>query len=543
MSNPDVNSGENPAQNLSFLPGPSDGEPRLVRNTAKIGTGLVFSRLLGLARDICLAMALGGGWVADIFLVAFRIPNFTRRIFYEGSVALVFIPFFNKLRLQQGLQEAFAFGRAAIWQFLTIALVFALLCIYASDSLALILAPGFADSPMLIELAGKLMQISFMYLPLVVVATLVSGMLLALERYTGPSVSLTCVNIAMIFAGVVAINGNYNGYRAAEIFCYGLLAGGVLQIFIQLPRLYKEGFRLFGKFSFHSRESRSFARSAPQAVFGSAAYQLGVVISMLMASFLGEGNVSALYFAERIIELPMAVAGIALGLVSINSFTRLTLRGRKGELNCQLGKVLSIGLFFSLPATFGALALAWPIMAALFGHGSFSNATLELTVTALVFYAPLLPALVMARPMLAALNAGGKAFFTMLLAICSLALLVLCNLLLFNFTSLGLEAVTISSNVSVWFNTLGLALMLRRTGVCSLHTPFFPWNSFFHYLVFSLAMGGLLILMQYGADLAGLGSVARAALGVPLGIFIFFILCGLFYPQDLNVLRRAFSRR
>ena len=131
----------------------------------------------------------------------------------------------------------------------------------------------------------------------------------------------------------------------------------------------------------------------------------------------------------------------------------------------------------------------------------------------------------------------------MLLAICSLALLVLCNPLLFNFTSLGLEAVTISSNVSAWFNTLGLALMLRRTGVCSLHTPFFPWNSFFHYLVFSLAMGGLLILMQYGADLAGLGSVARAALGVPLGIFIFFILCGLFYPQDLNVLRRAFSRR
>ncbi|MDR1126201.1 MAG: murein biosynthesis integral membrane protein MurJ [Deltaproteobacteria bacterium] len=542
MSNPDFTAGESPSQNLTLLPGRPEGGARLVRNTAKIGAGLVFSRLLGLLRDVLLAMTLGGGWVADIFLVAFRIPNFTRRIFYEGSVALAFIPYFNKLRLQQGPAEAFAFGRAAIWQFLAIALVFALLCIYASDSLALILAPGFADSPMLIELAGQLMRISFMYLPLVVVATLVSGMLLALERYTGPSISPACVNIAMIFAGVLVITGRYSGYRAAEIFCYGLLAGGALQILIQLPRLYKEGFRLFGKFSFHSRESRSFARSAPQAVFGAAAYQLGVVISMLMASFLGEGNVSALYFAERIIELPLAVAGIALGLVSVNSFTRLALRGHKDELNRQLGKVLSLGLLFSLPATFGALALAWPIMAALFGHGSFSNYTLDLTVTALVYYAPLLPALVMARPMLAALNACGKAFFTMLLAICSLALLVGCNLLLFNFTSLGLEAVTISANVSVWFNTLGLALMLRRTGVCSPRTPFFPWKSLLSYLAFSLVMFGLLILTQYGAVQAGLGGVARAALGVPLGLLVFFALCGLFYRQDLGLLKRAFSR-
>ncbi|MDR2892774.1 MAG: murein biosynthesis integral membrane protein MurJ [Deltaproteobacteria bacterium] len=533
-----------------------DESAKTVRNAAKVSFGVLFSRLLGLVRDISLAYVLGGGWLADIFLAAFRIPNFTRRLVYEGAVAMAFLPFFSKLRLQKGDAEAFAFGRAAVAQFLIVALVIAMICIYASQSIAVILLPGFAEDYLAIELAGELMRITFFFLPLVVAAALISGMLLALERYLVPSISTACVNVGMIAAAVFAVFAGYSGYAAARILCYGLLAGGLLQILLQLPALRQAGFSVFGRVAFYSSETRSFFRKAPQTVFGSASYQLGVVITMIMASFLGQGNVTALYFAERILELPLAVVGIALGTASLGNFSSLVLQGERRELALRMREVIAMGLCFSLPAAVGCLALALPIMGAFFAHGAFGDHSLDLAVRALIFYTPTLPAIVLSRPLLAALNAAGRAGTTMFVAALSLLVLVGASWLLLSF--MDIEAITIGASISAWFNTIALALLLRRSKVCAAgrdmgQAPvcgpgdepgkwpgFFPWKSLVCYLAYSLIMLGVLIFMQYAADYLGMGYIPRLLLGVPLGAAVYLLLCRIFRSPELALLRRSF---
>jgi putative peptidoglycan lipid II flippase len=510
----------------------------IVINAAKFSGGLMISRLLGLGRDMLLAYVLGGGWVADIFLAAFRIPNFVRRVFYEGALYMPFLPLFNSIKLKQGKEEAFAFARAVIFRVLILALILALLCKYASHAIALLLVPGFAAESGLLTLAGSLMEITFFYLPFVALATLLACMALAFEHYIATSISPACLNLTMIFAGLYAWFGGHGGYEAARIFCYGVLAGGVLQVLIQLPAMYREGFRFFGKMSSRSAEARSFSIHAPQAVFGASFYQAGAVVAMLMASFLGEGNVSALYFAERILEFPLAFVGIALSTASMSNFTALVVQERKAELTLFLRRVLSLGLCFSLPATFGLIALAAPVSSAIFGHGSFSSTTLERTTSALIFYAPLLPAAVMSRPLLAVLNAGGKSFSTMCAALLSLGVLVLMTLLLFAF--LDLEAVAISASAAAWVSVIFLLVFLARARVCEPGLGFFPWKSFVYYLIFSAIMFAALQVFMPAANACGLGRLPVALIGVPLGAIIFFILCRVFYRQDLTLLRKTF---
>jgi putative peptidoglycan lipid II flippase len=516
---------------------PMTREEPTVRNAATLGGGLVVSRFLGLGRDMLLAYVLGGGWAADIFLAAFRIPNFARRLFYEGAMSMPFLPLFNKLYIDQGREAAFSFGRAVMLRLLILTLVLALLCKYASSSIALLLTPGFAAETGLLALTGSLMEITFFYLPILALATLLACMALAFEHYIAISIAPACLNLCIIFAGVYAYLKGYDGYAAAEIFCYGVLAGGALQFLVQLPALYKEGFSFFGKASLHSSEARSFSIQAPQAVLGSASYQLGAVIAMLLASFLGEGNISALYFAERILEFPLALAGIALCTANLNNFSVLALQERKQELGLALRQVLSLGLCFSLPAAFGFAALAEPIMHSLFGYGSFNPDTLARTSRALVFYAPILPAVVLSRPLLAVLNAGGKAFSTAAVALAAMVILVGTSLLLFNFFEL--EAITISSSASSWASALALMALLRRSGICDRAAGFFPWKSCACYCLFSAVMLAVLLGFMRAADYLRLGQPARMLIGIPLGLAVFFILCRLFYRQDSDLIRKA----
>ncbi|MDL2313763.1 murein biosynthesis integral membrane protein MurJ [Desulfovibrio sp. OttesenSCG-928-C14] len=504
----------------------------IVRNAAKIGLGFSVSRSLGLCRDIVIAFVLGGGWAADIFLAAMRLPYFIRRVLYEGAMALAFLPIFDRLYKRQTPLRAFTFGRTALWECFLAALIFCLLCIYAAKAIATLLVPGFAAMPEMMELTGSLMQVTFFYLPLVAVSVILGGMLLAMDRYIATAIAPACMNIGIIFAGVCVIFGDYSAADAIRLFCYGMVGGGVLQVLIQLPPLYRAGFRILGPMELHSHEARSFTRNAPPAMIGSSSYQMGVLIAMFMASFLGAGNVSALYFAERIIELPIFLVGIGLGLASLPDFSRMVMREQKTELTHELRKITAIGLFFSLPACFGIMALAWPIVYTIFAHGAFDAGALDLTAQAMFFYAPLLPGIVMARPMLAALNAGGRSSITMFIAFVSLALLIGLTLFLLNF--LGLEAVTISATVSVWANTIMLALVLRRSGICAKGVSFYPWRLMAGYLLFSIAMFALLVLLQIGATYLGFSPILSVLVGVPLGAGVYFAMC--YYSKSPELL-------
>ena len=518
---------------------------RTVRNAGLYGSGIIISRLLGLLRDMLLAFVLGGGWVADIFLAAFRVPNFARRIIHEGAIAMAFMPFFNRLKNNQGLGEAYAFGRAAILQFVVGASIITILCIWGSETISMILVPGFASDPMLIDLTGQLMEIAFFYLPLICIAALMGGMLLSLGRFFSSSAAMALLNVSMIGAGLFALLTGTGGFEAAKIFCYGILIGGVMQIAVLYPQLHRAGFRFLGRMAAHNEDLRSFKRKAPQTIFGSAAYQLGAVIAMFMASFLAEGSVTALYLAERILEFPLALVGIALGTASIGNFSQLVVSRQHAELRRQMRQIIAIGLCFSLPAAFGLLALAWPIMESFLFHGNFEANSLELTVRALVFYTPLIPAVVIGRPMLAALNASGRATTTMAISIFSLAVLIFGTIFLLRFFTL--EAITISSSLAAWVNTALLGLLLRRCKVCfdacEPVQSIFPWKSLLAYLCFSIAMFAALMFLQMALGHIGLGNALCVIIGVPFGAAFYLGMCRVAKSPELKIVLDAFRKK
>lgn len=505
-------------------------EKETIGNAVIFSGGTIASRLLGLVRDILFAAVLGAGWSADVFIAAFRIPNFARRMLQEGATALAFIPLFNKEKVAGGEKAAFAFGRAALVQTVFIALVFTLLFVYGADALTVLMVPGFEAQPLLIELTSKLMKVCFLYLPLVGVATICSAILMALGRFAGPSLTPAALNIGLISAALYALVTDMPIYHTMYALCIGLLAGGVLQVLVQLPPLYMAGFRLISPVQLDSSASKQFARTTPLAVAGSAAYQLGVLISMFMASFLPEGNVSSLYFAERLMELPLAIIGVSFGAASLSSFSVLVAEGRGSEMGKYLNKMLSLCMLLSFPAAVGMGALSSSLVVMFFDHGYFTPDGVFFTSTALLFYTPALPAVALCRPLLSALNAKSRVGITLAASFISLAAMVILILLL---RHMGIAGIALSASLAAWINFFILLMATYRSRIGTMTAFSFPIRSLITYFAFSVVMYGVLFVISRLAISLGMNNILYVAVSIIAGAAVYLGLCAVFYRDDL----------
>lgn len=504
------------------------------RSAASLGLGLILSRLMGLLRDMLFAFILGGGVIADIFFAAFRLPHFCRRLVQEGALALSFIPLFNKVRANSGKTAAFDFSRAAMWKTLVLCVILVLLCVYAANGIMVVIAPGFVRNAPALEAASGLFSIMLFYVPCMALAGLASCVLLALNRYRCPALSPAVFNGVMILSAFGIFFLGYSGLKAAWILSIALVVGGLVQFLFQIPSLRAEGYRVIGPLRLNSFAGKAFIRRTPLAALGAASYQLGVLIAMFFASYLTEGSVAALYFAERLLEMPFNVVGVAIGTASLNTFSRLALEERQKEFARHLYGTISFSLFLLIPATFGLLVLGYPIVETFFGHGAFSGGAIERTVVALTFYAPGLPAVAVMRPLLAAINARGQAFTSSVIAILSLILLVILALLLV--PVMDLAGVALSGAIAAWFNLLLLVLLLRRAIHLEAFKNFIPWRNTLVFLLFSLAMFAVLMLLNLAGQRLGLNSAWRLAAGIPIGLLVYMGLCSLTHRPELSFL-------
>ncbi len=381
--------------------------------------GALFSRILAFGRDAALAWLLGNSWIADCFLAAFRVPNFFRRLFAEGAVALAFVPVFTR----QGARSM-SFSRCALFSLTAIFTALALAAFFFAKPLYIALAPGFVSKPESLSLGAELLKLCLWYLPLAAAAAVLSGIWLGLGEYRRPAVSSACFNIGML--GVIFVlycMGVSGGGPGSELFtvrwlALGVLLGGASQLISQIPGLYGKGFRFFGRLAPFSEGCRNFLRRAPSIFVGSGGQQLAVLAATLLASFLAEGSVAALYFAERLFELPLGLVGVAVGLAALPdlSVSGAELAGSRKEapeesaklladFNRTLGEGLALAWVFSLPAAVGLAVLAAPVVELLFGHGAFGPQAVEITGRVLTVYALGLPAASLCRPLLSALSA------------------------------------------------------------------------------------------------------------------------------------------
>jgi len=355
----------------------------LLAAASKVGSWTMVSRILGFVRDILIARVLGAGPLADAFFVAFKLPNFFRRMFAEGTLTVALVPVLSDQR-QQGEAQAHDFLNALATLLLIALLVFTLLGMAFMPWLLYLFAPGFADEPDRWNISLQLARLMFPYLAMISLAALSWAVLNTYKHFAVPAASPALLNVAIIIAAL-ALAPSFD--NPATALALGVLLGGFLQLAIQFPALKRIGW--VPRLSFHFKQAaivETLTLFGP-AVLAIAAVQINILIGTILATLLDTGAVSYLYYSDRIIQLPFALFGIAMSTALLPTLSSHLSKGNTAAAGEDLRAGLAWLTWLTLPAVVGAFYLAEPIVVTLFERGAFSHADSLATAQTLQAYA------------------------------------------------------------------------------------------------------------------------------------------------------------
>jgi putative peptidoglycan lipid II flippase len=440
---------------------PEEGHEQVQRGVVSavgaIGLATLASRVLGYLRDMVVAHAFGAGPVTDAFLVAFRIPNLLRRLLGEGALSTAVIPVFTETLTRGGPTAFGRLARATTGAAIVVLCVVSALGILLSHQVVAVMAPGWRADTGLFDLAVTLTRVMFPYLVLVGLAALAMGALNAHHRFFTAAIGPAVVNVAMIVA-VLGLAGRMNPPVMA--LAVGVLVGGLGQLLVQLPELRRLGVPLTPSAEWRHPAVARIAHRLWPAVFALAAVQVTVVVNTLLASLLPTGTVSYLYYADRVMEFPLGIFGIALATAALPSMSAQAARGELAGLRATLEFALRMAAFVAIPAAVGLVLLGGPIVRLLFQRGEFSAADAVLTAQALTGYAVGLPAFSATRIAAQTFYALGDTRTPVIVGFLSVAVnVVLALLLMWPMRHTGLA---LASSLSSYVNVLGLCWLLRR---------------------------------------------------------------------------------
>lgn len=343
------------------------------------------SRVTGLVRDMLVASIFGAGFASDAFFMAFTIPNLLRRFFAEGSLTAAFVPTFADVYHRQGQQEARRVVNICWTLLLIIMAVVTLIGILASPWVVKAIGYGFGAVPGKLELTDFLNRLMFPYIFLVSLLALLTGVLNVLGHYFLPALSTVFLNLAMILCALLL--GEYFEVPITSL-AVGVLLGGVLQLALQFPVLLRKGIRLRLDFSFRHPAVVRVARLMLPGLAGVAIYQINMVVSRLLSSFLPEGSVSYLYYAQRLFEFPQGIFVVSLATAVLPAMSRLVSAGDTAGLKESLRFSLVLIVLVTVPAAVGLTLCAVPVFSLFFMSGAFDFAAVTQTAYALAAYAP-----------------------------------------------------------------------------------------------------------------------------------------------------------
>jgi len=362
----------------------------IVKSAGLISAATLCSRLLGFIRDLLMANFFGTGIASQAFVVAFRLPNLFRDLVAEGAVNSAFVPVFSEYLVKKKEQDFWVLARAVLGLMFLILSAISALGMMCAPWLVRIIAPGFAQDPLKLELTIRLTRILFPYLVLVGLAAYSMGILNSFKSFFAPAFGPAVLNLVMIASILLAVR-YYQG-EPILIVAFGALAGELLQILMQLPILCHFGFRLsLGQIrpDIHHPGVRQIGRLIAPRIFGSAIYQLNVFVDTIMASLsaiVGEGAVAAIYYANRIIQFPLAIFGIALSSALLPTLSRQAASHDYDQLRKTAAFSLKSIYFVMFPSSLGLAVLARPIITILFERGRFTAYSTQITSLALLFY-------------------------------------------------------------------------------------------------------------------------------------------------------------
>jgi putative peptidoglycan lipid II flippase len=424
-----------------------------------VGGYTLLSRLTGFVRDIMLAAIIGAGPVADAFFVAFRLPNHFRAIFAEGAFNAAFIPAYARIRTQGGPKAAKLFGdRIFTLLFATQVVLLALALVFTPQAIDL-LAPGFSREPQQFALAVNLTRITFPYLLLITLVTLWGGILNALHRFAAAAAAPNLLNLAMIATLALAVYFPGAGYAAA----WGVLISGVLQAALVGGAAWRAGVMT----SFHKLtwddDVRRFFKALIPATVGSAGTQLALFADTIIASFLTSGALSALYYADRIDQLPIGVIGIAVGTVLVPEMTSRVSTGDHAGARSAQNRAIEFALLLAIPCVVAFLVLPDIIMKGLFMRGKFTVEDAHAAAMTLVAYTIGLVPFVLIRSVVAPFLARGDTLTPVKAALTGTAVNIVCKIALMG--SLAQVGLALATSIGAWINFVMVLWFAARTGL------------------------------------------------------------------------------
>jgi len=429
----------------------------LGRAVATVGSFTLLSRVAGFVRDIVLSAVLGSGAVADAFFVAFKLPNFFRRLFAEGAFSAAFVPLFSRELQDHGRAEAIAFARQAHAALLLVLVPFSAILIIAMPLVVGLLAPGLRDDS--VAMAVEFGRIAFPYLLFISLASLYGGVLNSIDRFAHVAATPILLNLTLIGAVLGLTPFLPNGGYAASI---GVAVAGLLQwLWLLLVCARHEVGITLVRPRWTPRVGRLVALATPVAI-GGGVQQISGMLDVVWASLLPVGTISALYYADRIAQLPLGVVGIAIGTALLPLLARQLRAGQTESAMANQNRAIEFGLLFSLPAAVALCLLSEPIVRVLFERGRFGPEDTVRTAGALAAFAVGLPAFVLVKAFTPGFFAREDTRTPLIIAVVSIAVNVALNLVFLYGTALAQVGIALATSLSGWLNAALLAGVLRR---------------------------------------------------------------------------------
>jgi putative peptidoglycan lipid II flippase len=488
----------------------------------------LISRVLGLLRDVVLARWFGADAAMDAFFVAFKIPNFMRRLFAEGAFSQAFVPVISEYREQRSQEAVKALVNRVAGTLGGILLTLSIVGVLASPVLVAMFAPGFYyRDPVQFELAAQMLRMTFPYLLLVSLVAFAAGILNTYGKFAAASFVPVWLNVVLIVAAVLV---SPHLQQPEFALAGAVFVAGVVQVLFLLPSLKRVGLLPRPAWGLRDPGVRRIMKLMLPGILGSSVAQINLLFDTLIASFLVAGSVSWLYYSDRLVEFPLGVFAVALSTVILPSLSRSHANDSAGEFSYTVDWGLRLVLLVGIPSAVGLLLLARPMLATLFHYGDFGDADVTMAGMSLMAYAAGLPGFMLVKVLAPAFYSRKDPRTPVRIAIIALLTNMLLNLVfVVPMVLLDIPAphagLALATSIAAWVNA---GLLFRTLKNRQIYRPQPGWQRFFLQLALAVGALGALLLWAVPAVAAWLQwsawmRVAHLVLWVLAGAGIYFV--------------------
>ena len=496
------------------------------RHFRQIGSLTALSRLLGFVRDICLAQFMGAGMAADAFLVAFKLPNLFRRLTADGALTNAFLPVFAHVRQEEGRGNALLLATEIQTILFLVLSAIVIIAEIFMPTVIWVLAPGFTQTPERFEAAVTLARITVPYLPMISLVALWAAVTNAHNRFFGGAAAPVILNICLIGGALLipvlqfATDETDKLVMLAMPLAVSVLVAGICQMVLMQRMLARIDAAIVWQRPKVSASGKRLWRAFLPAALGAGGLQLNLLIDMSLASIVSVGAISWLYYADRIVQLPLGVIGIALGTALLPQLSKLESMNKKQDVAHHLAHSLYVGTFFALPAAVAVILISEPIIGGLFGYGAFGADDVSMAGAALAAYGLGLPAFVVNKVLQPAFFASDRGKLVLKISLISVVINIVGSLLMMPI--LGHVGLALATVLASWFGVIVMAIILVKEDRLSRSAFTALWPVTIASLVMGIALyTAYHLTAPLMADLA-MGAILQVTLLVVIGLISYF---------------------